>query len=212
MENLILGDSMQKAIGSEVDVFLKDDASESPSLYGILIDVTPDSIYLQTHGSVGGGRTYIVPRENIKFLSTDTMPVSNRVLPVGESREEEHESYQKLNVYIDDKHITEITVSGDLDLSKWNEDMAKVVYNDKRVHNVLKNRVQLQIEYFIGEVYIKTRELASHPVSGQGATNTTPSTFVMGGSGSRVATQYLNPSEMVFKLNSIKKGKDNDET
>ena len=63
---------MRKIIGNEISVFLKTSEGELPDIYGLLIDVTEENLFVR--GDIHNPQVYIIPRENVNYCTTDNMP------------------------------------------------------------------------------------------------------------------------------------------
>lgn len=191
---------MRKIIGNEICVFLK---TSDDDIVGLLVDVTEDELYLRDVSEMS--RLYIVPRENVKYCTTDVLPTSERTLPPPENRPQQNvteENLRFLEVFVDGHPVANIPVHPTFRLDEWHDGIVQVVLGCPDVQVAVAGKVQKSIEYSPGKVYITTEgEVVQQ--EGQRA-------FVMGGS---VANSFLNPSQMVSRLNKAaqQRGKKNDE-
>ncbi|NNK85419.1 MAG: hypothetical protein HKO91_07710 [Desulfobacterales bacterium] len=192
---------MRKIIGNEVCVFLKSPADDE--VVGLLVDVSEDELYLR---DLDVSKLYIIPRGNVKYCTTDTLPSSERTLPTPEIRPTSNaateDNMRFLDVFIDNNPVASIPVHPAFKLNEWHDGIVQVVLGCPDVQAAISGKVQKSIEYSPGKVYITTDGSVA-PEDGQKA-------FVMGGS---VATSFLNPSQMVSRLNAAaqQRGKKNDE-
>ncbi len=215
---------MREIIGNTVEVFLKrryDEAKDN--IMGLLVDVTDRTLYVQSCAE----RVFAIPRENVEFCTTDALPPKSRqfvndVLPrrgpppapdpnappvnTTKSREEA-KIIDRLNVYINSEHLASIPIPPTFPIEQWNDKIMRVIMGNPDVKTAVAGKIQKSIEYFPGEVYIEV-EMVEPPsqmpeIEPQQGANT----FAMGGS---PATEYLNPSQMVARLNKVARGKTND--
>lgn len=204
---------MRKAIGSELGVFLKGNESDIPDMYGMLIDVTEDSLYIQ--GILSDTRVYIIPRDNIYFCTTDTMPATDRILTTTSAPHPQSitppqnnpTTIYELAVYINDDFLVAIPIPPTFEVSQWHDGIMKVVFGHQDVQAALMGKVQKAINYLPGEVYIIVDETEAVPPPAP-STNAS-NTFVMG-QGGNPSTQFVSPMDMAARLsNSVKRGKNN---
>jgi hypothetical protein len=213
---------MKKVIGSELNVYLKSSMTTIiADIYGLLVDVDEESIYVQGF-NVENPELFIVPKDNIKYCKTTMMPSANLTVDVPEqpkNKEPDHVIVQEqppaakpvdpyLNVFINEEQVARIPVPPTFNLSEWNDNILRVVMGNPDVKSLLANKVQQSISYWPGEVYIEvSEETVEEPMPQD---NDEQNSFSMGGD---IAQQFLNPSQMVMRLNSVtKKGKKNGET
>lgn len=198
---------MKKLIGNQICVYLK---TVSDNIYGLLVDVCEDNLYLQ--GRENDPQVYIIPLSNINYCTTAAMPISSSSessLVSYEPREQlmEKQEDSEITVYIDDDHVTDIPVPPTFDLSKWHDDIIKVVMGDPAVKATLQNKIQKHIEYYPGEVYIVTD---SDPrTTKMPSPNNSSNVFTVDGS---PAQSFLNPSQMVTRLQNSSRRKDGSKT
>ena len=190
---------MKKLIGNKVLVALKTTAND---LEGILVEVEEEVIYVQ------GVKVYVIPRENINYLTTDFIPRADRVSnfdtikaksPIIAPSESLLLPPTELKVFLDGQRVTEIPTS--LDLNNWSGDIMTLVVTNPDVRHALSGKIQKSIEYRPGEVYINTADplIIQHEES--------PETFAI--DEPDPTKQFLNPSQMIARLQNIKKGNEN---
>jgi hypothetical protein len=218
---------MKRVIGNEIWVFLKSSVSSVADIFGLLIDVTDDSIYVQCLNPTDP-EVYIVPRDNIKYCTTKYLPTSERVITkttvnnytdnavIQESQQQLPAQQQTrldcLNVYINKELISSIPVPPTFNLNVWSDNIIRVIMGNPDVKLRLGEKTQKSIEYFPGEVYI---EITDDDNKGQenlfineNEKDDNQNTFTM--HNTDAATQFLNPSQMISRLNAAaKRGKKN---
>lgn len=205
---------MHKIIGNEVTIFLKGTDSILGDITGVLLDVSEDSLYIQESP---GGKTFVVPRDNVSYSTTDkvateipllrqdhvhTAPQEYQEAPQEPQYQEPVQSpIDKLNVYVNKKHIASIPIPPTFRVDVWNENILRVLMGNPEVQNALAGKVQKGLEYFPGEVYI---EVAGLTPPSQMPDNTPgyQTDFSMAGG---PAEQYLSPLQMAARLNSVVK-------
>jgi hypothetical protein len=187
---------VKKLLGKRVCVFLKGD---NDIVSGILFDIDDECVYVQTDVDVFA----VIPKENVKYYTSSQSDVEVEV-----SREPEQEAEQhipsSLSVFIDQVFIVDIPVPPTFDLSSFNDSIMKITLGNPDVQVVLSNRTQKSVEYFPGQIHIITGgEDYTAPVPVEpNAPQPPQDSFTMSGAGSPVST-YLNPSQMVGRLNKI---------
>jgi len=206
---------MRKIIGNEISVFLKTSEGDLPDISGLLIDVTEENLFVR--GDVHDPRVYIIPRDNVNYCTTDHMPSADRAIktytppqqvqhpePVVQSQQP-----SILNVYINQEQCASIPVPPTFDLSTWHDGIMRVVMGNPDIKAFLAGKVQSSLEYYPGEVYITIEggnsapEQEVHP-----RPPNSPNTFSM--SGGDVTTEFVNPSQMVTRLQNVaNRGKKN---
>ena len=215
---------MKRIIGNEIWVFLKSSNSPSGDIFGLLIDVTDDSLYVQCLG-LDNQEIYIISQNNVKYCTTKYLPTAGRVIaktiisvPQENINEEKEELKHPecLDVFINDNMVASIPVPPTFNLSVWNDNIVRVILGNPDVKSLLAGKIQKSIEYYPGEVYIQIteeeeewkEETQDDTILNKQMENQNQNTFVMGGGDA--ATQFLNPSQMVSRLNSaVRRGKKN---
>lgn len=190
---------MQRFFGRNVNIYFKGDDT---IVGGILLDCDEENIYIQSDQEVA-----IVPRQNIKFYTTPKFVSSqtNTAIqptpaPVHNTKPPEQVHPEAVKVIIDGILITTIPVPPTFNLAVCSEDLLKVIWGNPDVQSALRGRVQKQIEYSIGEAKIITAASEQVPESGDGS-------FSMSPTGGAITNQFVNPSEMVQRLNNIVRGR-----
>lgn len=175
---------MKRLIGCAVRVYL--DAVKDVSIYGVLMDVTSESAYIENNTE-----TFIVPRQKVLYCTIEnSSPAEQQV-----QRDPPAPSPEKLSVYINKEHITDIPVPPTFPLDKWSENIFKVAIGNPDVRSLLAGKIQRAVDYYPGEVYI-TVEDPQYPIAEHQAQN---NSFAMSFGGSPEA-EFLNPSQMVARL------------
>jgi len=215
---------MRELMGNAVEVVFK---SERDVVRGIMVEVTDRTVYVQS--AVEGQGVFAIPRDNIEFcltssISTRSSDFINMSSPpkrsapaptaipdsapeVNRPPREPEEQVAYLSVFVNNNQIAHIPVPPTFNLEQWNDNIYRVVIGNPDVRQFLAGKVQKSIEYRPGKVYIETTEV--QPPS-QLPEREHENTFSMGGS---PMTEYLNPSQMVTRLNSVVGGvKDDEET
>jgi hypothetical protein len=136
---------------------------------------------------------YIIPKSNLLYCTTDKISTKQRSI-IAEN------TINSLKVFIDNNLVTEVDVPNSVDISVWNDKILETVSTSEAVIHALSGKIQTKVEYWPGELYIETTQTqVDSPRSN------IQNTFSMN-SGSPV-TNYLNPSQMIDRLNNvIKKG------
>ncbi len=210
---------MKKAIGNEISVYLKSSDCGIYDVYGILVDVTEETIYVQSCAEIDP-EIFIVPKDNIKFCKTKYLPETNRILPSysadqpKQNHKENIETEEQvqptcIDVFVNDEKITSIPVPPTFSLDTLNDNILRVIMGNPDVRTILKGKVQKSLEYYPGEVYIEVVDTVEQEQAQEQNDSTIQNSFSM--NSGNVATQFLNPSEMIQKLNAaVKRGKKND--
>lgn len=217
---------MKKVIGSEIDVYLRSSKFDTISdITGLLIDDDEDSIYVQGL-NMEYPKLYIIPRDNIRYCTTSTMPSAELAMNLPEhpniDKKPEHIVLKKeetnileqqeayLTVFINKEQVAHIPVPPTFNLSKWNDNILRVAMGNPDVRALLANKVQRTVEYWPGKVYIEVTEEFAEEQLEPNITDNDQNSFSMGGD---ITKQFLNPSQMILKLNSVAtRGKKNGET
>jgi hypothetical protein len=181
---------MKKIIGNEICVFLKTAVDDVPDLSGLLVDVSEDELYIRDTDEVS--RLYIVPRDNIKYCTTDVLPTTERAMMV-ERPTTDATKPNALEVFLDGNLIAQIPVHPTFKTEEFHDGIMQVVYGNPDVKCALNQRVQKSLEYFPGKVYITSE--AVHDTQSEGQ-----KPFVMGGYGN-ISNKFMNPSQMISRLN-----------
>jgi len=198
---------MRKIIGNEIFVFLKTSSGDVWDFSGLLIDVTEESLYIR--GDISDSRIYIVPRNNVDYCITDEMPSAERTVVAKNSQPESIVAEQSqqpstLEVYINKEKVTSIPVPPTFNLMAWHDGIMRVIMGNPDVKSLLAGKKQKSLEYYPGEVYIDIED-GYAPESCPNSTDT-PNTFVMG-EGGDPATDFMNPLQMVTRLQNTTKEK-----
>jgi hypothetical protein len=211
---------MKRIVGNEVGVFLKSSIGSDWDIFGILIDVTEDSLYIQC-SDTNSPEIYIVPRDNVKYCTTKYLPSVERIISkttvnsqpeiVCETKEEKQPD--SLDVYINSNMIAKIPVPPTFNLSVCSDDIIRIIMGNPEVILSLGGKMQKSLEYYPGKVYIEVDEENIEQIVDKQIVDTKENisnnrnTFVMSGD---AATQFLNPSQMISRLNAAaNRGKKN---
>lgn len=220
---------MKRIIGNKVKVFLKgSEKCTAGDIYGLLIDVTEDNLYVQGHPE--NPDIFVIPRENVCFCTTHGLPSDERQVVTTSSHhqmprsqpqsrpqetrpirvDEPVHAIDRLRVFVNEEMIAEIPVPPTFPIAQWNDKIMKVISGNPDVRSSLAGKIQRGLEYYPGEVYIEVE--AVEPPSQIPESSHVPNSFSMGGS---PITTNLNPSQMAARLNKVVSGqgkKDDDET
>lgn len=188
---------MKKIIGNEVKVILKND--DIANIYGILIDVTDDSIYVQE--GAGAENVYAIPRENVLYCLTDRVAPYRQILSQDDVKNirmnNVPHAVQQIDVYVNDHIVANIPVPKNLRVDTWNDGIADLIANNTDVQNALAGKVHKQLDYYPGEVYILVEDIVPPSQMPE-----RPNTFSMNAGGSPM-TEFLSPVEMAQRLKKV---------
>lgn len=200
---------MRMMIGNEVCVFLKKDyMSTIGDIFGILVEVTDDSLYIQSLDE-NKAQVFAVPRENIAYCTTGELPTSTRqvlrtqptAVEVPQPQPQPQQSIiECLNVYINDQQVTSIPVPPTFPVHEWNEKILRAIMGNPEVKQALAGKIQKEIEYSPGEVYITVGNIV--PPS-QMPDAIDENVFTMGG---QPTTDFLGPMQMAQRLSKVGSG------
>jgi hypothetical protein len=211
---------MREIIGNNIVVFLKRKYDETKdNIAGLLVEVTDRTLYVQTSSEVP--RIFAIPKENVEFCTTDSLPpktrqfVNDTVKLGGPSRIQKQITsntssdviiekprkavINRLNTFVNGDCIASIPIPPTFPVDQWNDKIMKVVMGNPEVRSAVTGKVQKSIEYFPGEVYIEIDEVVPPSQIPEIGSNT----FEMDGS---PITENLNPSQMIGRLNKTVKG------
>lgn len=218
---------MRLMIGNEIWVFLKKEYINNTfgDILGLLIEVTDDSLYVQ---SLDESRTHIfvIPRENVAYCTTDEFPKAERNIargqptvghapssyeqqeaPVQQEQPQQQEPViDRLNVYVNKQKVVSIPVPPTFPIHEWSEKILRAIMGNPEVKASLAGKVQKEIEYSPGEVYITIEDVV--PPS-QMPDALSENTFQMGG---QPTTEFLNPLQMAQRLSKVGNGGNDGET
>lgn len=216
---------MRLMIGNEIWVFLKKEYINSTfgDIIGILIEVTDDSLYVQSLDE-SCTRIFAIPRENVAYCTTDEFLKAERNIVRGQptvghapSASEQQEApvqqgqqqepvIDRLNVYVNKQQVASIPVPPTFPIHEWNENILRVIMGNPEVKASLAGKVQKEIEYYPGEVYITIENIVP-PSQMPDVLN--ENTFQMGG---QPTTEFLNPVQMAQRLSKVGNGGNDGET
>jgi hypothetical protein len=196
VENSILVEiKMRKIIGNEIAVYLKTGEKGEPDIVGLLIDVSEDSVFIQSD------MLYIIPRDNVNYYTTDIIPSEDRIIPATQEsnnvsvQTQQNNMATSLKVFVDNILAADIPVPPTFKLDQWNEDILRKIMSSQEVQSFLVGKVQKNIEYVPGVVYINTITDQQFVMENTNVDSQTE--FSMGGNPS---THFVNPSQMVTRL------------
>jgi hypothetical protein len=117
--------------------------------------------------------------------------------------------------------VADIPVPPTFNMQHCDENVLRVIWGNTDVQNALRGKEQKQLDYRPGEAYITTTDNISTQVHkdfeeqvnniAEQNQQQNQTEFSMGGPNNPVATTYMNPSEMVNRLNgAVKRGKKNE--
>lgn len=197
---------MEGLIGNAVSVTLK---GEDETLHGLLIHVEEHYVYVQMEDS---SFIYVVPKNNVKYYVTNTLPGQSRLLsphrslvndthvPTPPVPEQQAETQPKeIVVFVNGDRVTQITAPSQVDTSKFNHDIMRLVLSSKDVQTIVAGRKQKEFRYDPGEAHIVTVSEEEESVGEINAEQRPDSsnTFSMG---SPVVGNYLSGEQMVERL------------
>lgn len=194
---------MKRLIGYHMEIHLKE-REDLP--YGLLIDVDEGLIYLKE--SADNKKVCVVPRENINYVIVDNMSFgSDRHLgasPVEPTPPAPSPDKSGIRVTINEEIVAEIVTPPTFNLSEWHENIHKIVLGDHNVQVALQGMVQKSLDYFApaedGFALVKLTAEGDDQ-----ARRDAPNTFAMG-AGGPVASEYLDPLQMVTRLQNVSQG------
>jgi len=199
---MILEDNMRRLIGYHIEVHLK---AKDDQPYGLLIDIDDGVLYLKE--SADNKRVCAIPKENINYVIIDDMSFSN----VSPDKQIDIPSTVTpikppvgIRVMINDEAVAEILTPPTFKLSEWHEDILKIVMSDHSVKLALASKVQTALNYF-GPVEDGFATVSISAEDDGQATREGANTFSMS-MGAPVASEYLDPAEMISRLNKVSKG------
>lgn len=198
---------MKKLIGNVINVFLKSSEEIDPIVSGILLDVDSDTIYV--HSAVNEN-LFAVPISNISHCTSDNMPKGERKIvddhiqqPSIIKNDSKEDTINNLDIFINNNIITSIPVPPTFKLDTWNENIVRIFMGNQDVRTALSGRTQKSINYYPGKVYIEVEDVIPPSQLPDGNVS---NTFAMGGA----STEFLNPSQMVARLNKVASGGKNE--
>lgn len=188
------GEVMNKFFGSFVEVYLKN----SDVMMGMFYDSDDECVYLQQ----GDGASIAIPKDNVRYYlrppMSDKVDNGNTMCDIGKVPANNCES--GLEVYVDNKFIDFIHVPLDYDISSCNKKTIELLASSNKVKEVLRGRIQKTMHYDMGKVHIITENVYADEVVEEGGNEG----FVMN---SPMTNSFLNPSDLVERLNNVKKAK-----
>ena len=218
---------MREIVGNNVEIFLKGRRSDAgDNLSGLLIEVTDRTVYIQA----GSERVVVIPRENIEYCITDSLPPKSRefigsVMPRNNKtpatpernkapdplmsqalKDAKPEEITRLDVFINNEIVAGIPIPPTFPVKEWNDKIMRVIMGNPNVKMFLAGKIQKQIEYRPGRVYIEVEEVVPPSQIPEVVGGNYENTFSMGASPS---AEFLNPSQMVSRLNKVVKDKQN---
>jgi hypothetical protein len=194
---------MKKLIGKSTDVFLKID---DEVVSGVLFDIDDDCVYLQR----AAGVVITVPKSNIKYVASKNFEknaASEGIMPKEEGLfGPDNDTFGLLEVFVDSMSVVKLIAPPSLDLSTYSDDIMRLVLSSSEVASSLSGKVQKSLEYAPGQVFITTSENSSVAESIQ-APPSDGFSMTGNGAGSDVMSSYLQPSQMVSRLNKVSRSK-----
>ena len=165
---------MKKLIGNEIEVFLK---GEYKNFYGILIDITDESLYIQVNEKI-----IIIPKNNVQYSTTYHIPSDTRMIECVSN------NLSELHIYINGELLSTINVPNTVDLKTWNNEIMDIAMKCPDVSSFLSGKIQEKVEYSPGVMNIIITKSQGPVIQ---------NSFSMG-----PANNFLNPLEMVTRLNN----------
>lgn len=214
---------MKKIIGSEIRIYLKTSVSALLSdISGILVDVDEENMYVKSYDVGLEYGIFVVARDNINYCTIKSLVFEKAPLNYQEEERAQHQSPSRpqyppqeeravepqnlqmphLDVYVNEQLIARIPVPPTFEMMRWSEDIMKVAMSNPDVRFYLSNRVQKSINYYPGELHV---EIEDGPAQVQENNEPMPDNTFSMTMGGNVATQFLNPAEMVTRLNAMKR-------
>lgn len=205
---------MKKVIGNEVWVFLRSSIGTIGDIFGLLVDVDDESLYVQNFDA-NNPTVFIVPRDNVKYCTTTSLPSTSLTLDAVEKQfrqepiehlqtKQEELKPQALNIYINKEHIASIPVPPTFNLETWNENIMRIIMGNPDIRIILANKIQKSVEYWPGEVYIELTDEDTSTELQQNNEQQDQNSFSMSnGPGGDITTKFVNPSQMISRLNSV---------
>lgn len=216
---------MKKAIGSEVWVYLRSSANTVGDIFGLLVDVDDDSLYIQSFDT-NNQIAYIIPRDNVKYCTTSVLPSANLAIDPGEPKsqqdatshiiqqaKQEEPKPDHIDVFVNKALVANIPVPPTFNLDVWNESIMRVIMGNPDMRAMLANRIQKSLEYWPGEVYIELTEEEPQELQPEIEEPVGNSFSMTDGGQKDITTKFVNPSQMITRLNAaVTRGKKHGET
>lgn len=197
---------MKRLLGNNVNVILK---SNDDVVSGILFDTEEEYIYIQSDVNL----LITIPKENVKyyvsssFQNTGVIKQDTSSQAAAQPQQQPiHQEHSSIEVYVNQTFIIDIPVPPTFDISTYHDGIMKVVLSNPDVQAVLTGRKQQSLEYIPGKVYISVDDSSSAPTVADLPSNpqSPNSSFSMSSSTAATST-FLNPSQMVTRLNKATK-------
>lgn len=180
---------MNKLLGNEVEVVIKEE-----SITGLLFDIDDEFVYLQS-----GPKVYSIPKDSVRYY------ISNGInAPEEETQKSVERQITLLQVVVDGDLVSEIDTSAmGVDLNDYQSanKFMTIAASDMDVQEALRGRIQVQAEYSPGCLVIETRPDDEYNPS-EKVSVVDKVSFSMGG-GKNPMADYVNPSEMVKRVDSL---------
>lgn len=205
---------MDRLLGTDVEVHLK----TNDIIQGTLFDIEEAYVYIQRTVT----NFVTIPKENIKYFvsnsSQSTATTVDRGSNVSAQGRVVYESVQQakqdisaeksIEVFVDEEYLISIPVIPTLDISVFSDAIMRIVLSNSDVQMVLASRVQKAVEYVPGKVMFITSsdDEGTTPVFNEPSPQppTSPNSFAMGATGGGdPAASFMNPSQMVTRLNKV---------
>lgn len=196
---------MEHIQGKFVKAYLK---GEDDIISGILIGVEHDHVYIQSHPGEDG--LFIIPHDNIKYYQTSKVSFAKSQQTDDHSFQDSEQQFRQtekaLEIFINSEFLTSIPVPPTFNLETYNDDILRVLRGNPEVVAALSGRIQKSVEYYPGRVMINVIDAPEQTQPVMPRSNTGSSTFSMSGPNAP-AVSFLNPSDMVARLNNIGQNK-----
>jgi len=149
---------MNKLLGSKLEVHLKDDEG---TVSGVLFDIEDEFVYIQSDVNT----FVIIPTNNVKFYISNSFQNASVLqnatapqdIPLNKTLQSPTDN-NFLTVCVNNKMVSEIAVSSEMNLGTCSEEVLQLIWNDQAVQEELAGRVQLSLEYDIGYANITTSD------------------------------------------------------
>jgi len=182
---------MRRVIGNYVRVMLKkSETSMARDLYGMLIDVSDDSLYVQCPE---GSDLFVIPKENVCYCITDSMPVADRhVIKSCQNEEATPVLQNKIDVFVNGELFTSIDVEPTIPISVWNESIARIIGGNPDVQHILHGKIKKEIKYEPGKVSFAVEDVPQPEQNNSFSVSLSSPT-----------TTILSPGQMIERLNNV---------
>ena len=170
---------MKNLIGNPFEVFLKD---SERTIEGILVETDELFDYIQD-----GNGVCIIPKSNVLYYRTNELSKQSKVIRSVEVPLIESPKEKEMSIFVDGKNIVRVIVPHNVN----SKDLLEFIYSQDAIQEELFGRKQKSVECFDNAVYIATEEKSGSQVSFSSGANPT--------------NAYLTPSEMIARLENVRR-------